>query len=285
MHQPSKVTKGFRYLRYLATLARLQVTRRPFVFQDQAGLLFWQQAGDDLRRNFLRRAVSDAGNVIAYARRVVRPGDRCVDIGANIGNVSVALWKLAGPAGRVLSIEADPENVERLKRNLRLNAQPDGDVIGCAISDGGGTATLRRYHGSNGWQTIGRGPSFAAGYAYDLVEVETARLEDVLAARGCSTVDFLKIDVEGAEVMVLNSARSKFETGSVRHIIFEVNSEALSSCGTSVAELLGFWRGLPYVLAQVNQDGVAVPLLDEIVARERVFDCVATLQEQGRMRQ
>src|SRR5262249_24992267 len=53
--------------------------------------------------------------------RFVRPGHCCIDVGANVGAVTLHLAKLAGPQGRVVAVEPGPPYFERLARNLELN--------------------------------------------------------------------------------------------------------------------------------------------------------------------
>src|SRR5258708_412880 len=63
---------------------------------------------------------------------LVRPGDRCVDVGANIGVHTVRLARLAGPDGAVMAIEPDPDLMRRARRNLALNRLRNVRLINAA---------------------------------------------------------------------------------------------------------------------------------------------------------
>ena len=52
---------------------------------------------------------------------LVRPGERCVDVGANVGVHTVRLARLVGAEGEVIAIEPDPDVVRRTNRNIALN--------------------------------------------------------------------------------------------------------------------------------------------------------------------
>src|SRR6266702_4368271 len=63
---------------------------------------------------------------------LVSPGDRCVDVGANIGVHTVRLAKLAGTGGSVIAIEPDPDVAERARRNIALNGLGNTRVLDAA---------------------------------------------------------------------------------------------------------------------------------------------------------
>lgn len=54
-------------------------------------------------------------------RKILRPGDIFIDIGANIGYFSVLAARLVGPTGRVFAFEPVPPTVERLRHNIKIN--------------------------------------------------------------------------------------------------------------------------------------------------------------------
>ncbi len=54
-------------------------------------------------------------------KKYIKPGDYCIDIGANIGYYSLHMAKAVGAMGKVFAFEPDPSNLERLDRNISLN--------------------------------------------------------------------------------------------------------------------------------------------------------------------
>jgi FkbM family methyltransferase len=71
---------------------------------------------------------------------LVRPGGRCLDVGAGIGLHTIRLAKLTGPAGEVIAIEPDPEMARRATRNIALNGLANARVIQAVASDGSAAA-------------------------------------------------------------------------------------------------------------------------------------------------
>lgn len=132
----------------------------------------------------------------------VRPGQVVYDIGANVGFYTLLASVLVGPTGRVLAFEPLPRNVDYLRTHMRLNHCDNVAVVMAAVSDTTGTA---RFDGS--------GDSSMAHLATEgALAVETVTLDQMVFTRGEPPPQVLKIDVEGAEVAVLQGGRQTIET-------------------------------------------------------------------------
>lgn len=148
-------------------------------------------------------------------RRLVKPGDVCIDVGAAAGLYTVALSRLAGPQGRVHSVEPLPFanfSVARLvsawqaanvRRHLvALGAQPGVDSM---------HVPLGRYGLVTGRSFLGRsaaGPDPNVEFASQVaVSVTIDTLDDLCAREGIDRPAFIKIDVEGAELQVLEGGK------------------------------------------------------------------------------
>lgn len=145
-------------------------------------------------------------------RRLVRPGNVCIDVGAAGGAHLLVMAAGVGAAGRVLGVEPRPRSLAALRRVVRL-AGIGGrtTLIPAALSDADGELPLRipvvptRAHlpGTTG------DPDGAAAFARlpsKEIRVPTRRLDDVVDAEMLDRVDLIKIDVEGAELAVLAGA-------------------------------------------------------------------------------
>lgn len=285
---PGRVARCFRSgldlarhpVRFLADLPSVLAERRfrrataPRVYTDWLNHRYWQYPGDRIRYALRHRSVVDSVPVVKYILRTVRPGWCCVDIGANMGGISVPLWKQASPGGSVLSVEADPGVIERLKANLALNDCPQDHVVNIAVTDRKGTVQLRCFPECNGWQTIGD-PAVARGYRFVLVDVPSLSFAELAAARGLARVDLVKIDVEGAERLVFQGMRAMLSDKRIDRVIFEVNWTTLEGTGAGVSDLFSFWNGLEYRLWRLDEDGVPAPLQEEW-PRRTIGDCLAT---------
>jgi len=133
--------------------------------------------------------------------RLVRPGDRCVDVGANIGVHTVRLARLVGPGGSVIAIEPDPDVAGRARRNIALNGLGNARVINAAASDQAGETWLYRPDSAD----TNRARASLLRHPYLTGTAVTVPVVTVDAA--CDgPVALIKIDVEGHEAAVVRGA-------------------------------------------------------------------------------
>jgi FkbM family methyltransferase len=168
-------------------------TEQPFLLTRR---LFGQLACVDVSRGNPQRLLYLEGERFLaernLLRRFLRPGQRVVDVGANIGYYLLLFEKLIGPGGSVLCFEPEPENLTELERNVRVNRYANVRVFPAAVGAEDGETALRA--GING--------TVAEDGTGDFT-VPLLRLDSALDDR----VDFMKIDVEGYEGHVLAGAR------------------------------------------------------------------------------
>lgn len=125
----------------------------------------------------------------------VKPGDTVVDIGANVGSVSLLLGRQVGTLGRVHCFEPGPPFVERLKRNLALN--PDYEKVFVVHAMGLGEAK-----GELIWREDEEFPGNASLTNAEGTTVPVSTLDDEIPGTW-SSLSFIKLDVEGMEFEVL----------------------------------------------------------------------------------
>lgn len=138
----------------------------------------------------------------AFMAARIEPGMVIVDAGANHGYYTLLFAHLTGPEGRVAAIEPNPRTAELLRRSVSANGfQPWVTVFEAAAGAEDG-ATLRLHTPAN--EPKNAHVTTHAAEASGSVPVPGARLETMLA--GWPRVDFIKIDVEGAEEAFLEGA-------------------------------------------------------------------------------
>lgn len=125
------------------------------------------------------------------------------DVGANIGFFSLMAARLVGPQGRVVSFEADPEVAARLRENLARNQFTHAHVEEKAVWSEPSTVSFARVD-PNTSPDRGLGHVAANGSAPGTITVEAVSLDQYIASHPAP--DFLKCDVEGAEVAVFQGA-------------------------------------------------------------------------------
>jgi len=155
---------------------------------------------------------------------LVRPGDACVDVGANVGVHTVRLAKLAGQDGRVIAIEPNPEIIGRAERNVALNGLETVTIINAAASDQPGQMQLYRPSPLD----TNRARASLLHHPYltgEATTVPVVTLDDVCAD---GRISLIKIDVEGHEAAVVRGAAAIIAR-YMPSIIFEYAPELLQS--------------------------------------------------------
>lgn len=195
------------------------------------------------------RGTYEPGN-LRVLREHVRPGDCCVDVGANAGAMTFAMAQATGRGGRVYAFEPGPPFYQRLVRNVALNPSY-ADVIVCenvGVSDADGTLRWAEAD-SDIWR--GNGGVVASGG----VEVPVVTLDAYAAAHISARIAFIKVDVEGWELHVLRGAqRILREQRPV--VMFETLAEFdEQSGGTFYAGISALFRECNYELFGVATSG------------------------------
>ena len=200
-----------------------------------------------LNAHRMRRAASDTEAVHSQViAQHVSAGACCLDIGAHVGVWTYPLSCAAGPAGRVYAYEASPYYAAVLERALRRVQAANAYVCDLALASEDGETELVTEDAARR-SLIGRIHLRAQGEAATQTEtVRTARL-DTLAEDDAHlrSVQFIKCDVEGAELFVFEGARHLLETA--KPVIFcEVQEEHCQRYGHRADDVLNYLRDLGY---------------------------------------
>ena len=133
---------------------------------------------------------------------VLQPGERFVDIGANIGMITLHARSRVGPSGQLDCVEPNPDCVAMLEEHLRLNGIANARVHACALSDSPGALDLNLTSAHTGTATLAPVEGVVRRIA---VAVKVG--DELLAAASAAPVRLVKIDVEGFELHVLKGLR------------------------------------------------------------------------------
>lgn len=180
-------------------------------------------------------------NEFAFLGQILKPGMTMLDVGANEGLYTLFGAHRVGATGRVVAFEPSSRERRKLQHNVARNRLGNVTVVPTAIGSREGTAALQIASGvHSGHNTLGA-LVYDDAPAVGVEHVPVERLDSVVDRLGLAGVDVIKIDVEGAEMHVLDGARRTL--GIYRPLLLvEANDEALRAQGASNAALLTFLR-------------------------------------------
>jgi FkbM family methyltransferase len=169
---------------------------------------------DDFIEREIYRGIFEVGEM-ALISWLVREGEMAVDIGANVGRHTLELADAVGPSGRVVAVEPSAGVFESLV--AATSALDQVEVLRLAIDPVLTVATLAQPPGANrgGLNLMGRGSM--------VEEVPCVGLDELLENQDIARVDFLKVDVEGWEERVFESASRYLSEGRIGYILAEVS--------------------------------------------------------------
>lgn len=185
-------------------------------------------------------------------RTYLQPGDKIIDVGANVGDTALTASLKVGAEGHVWAIEAHPRTFGYLTGNIRLNGVTNVSALNVAASDTPGIV------------------NFGDGRRDDMnrvgeqgVSVQALRLDDLIEFRG--PVALLKVDVEGYELPVMRGAIELLK--STRCVYFEIAQNHFQTFGYDVRTLLSLFTGLGFVLLKSEPGARAQQITPEYIAK------------------
>ncbi|MGH0030063.1 MAG: FkbM family methyltransferase [Myxococcota bacterium] len=164
----------------------------------------------------------------------LRPGDTFVDVGANVGYYTLLAAQSVGPEGRVVAFEPDPESADLLERNVRLNGFDHVVIERKAVSNAPGSIRLYLAPENKGDHRI-----YDDGER-ESIEVEAVTLDDYFAEPGGGhrRVDFVKVDVQGADLAVLEGMSELIEANDGLLLSIEYWPFGLQGFGDEAKDML-----------------------------------------------
>jgi FkbM family methyltransferase len=148
---------------------------------------------------------------------LISEGSVCMDVGANVGFYALNFAKRIGSNGKVYAFEASPTVATRLKENCSLNSFGNRVKIqDWAVSSKEGEVSFSISAQSNsGWGHIGNDARF------EKISVKTNTLDNFFKEERVEKVDFMKVDIEGAEDDLMEGAKAVLSEKRIRYIFME----------------------------------------------------------------
>jgi FkbM family methyltransferase len=197
-----------------------------------------------------------------FVERYLQPGMTVLDIGAHHGLYTLLASKRVGPSGRVIAFEPSPRERRRLRQHVRINGCANVSVEGVALGDHAGEADLFLVEGLQDWCNSLRRPEVEERTC--VVRVEVRPLDEVLRELGVSRVDFIKLDVEGAELSFLRGAAKLLAGGSRPVILAEVQDLRTRPWGYPAREIIKYLVAANYRWFAIGEDGRLLPMSTDL---------------------
>lgn len=218
----------------------------PFWVDDYLGdLKFWVDPKTAVGREIL------GGNYEPGIQSVislyVQPGQHCIDVGANVGAISLALAKKVGPTGRVYCFEPGIKYFSELQKNVQANPElePQMELRPLGLSK---SSKEKRF-----WKEDERNPGNASLGATEGLQVKVTSLDEFWPRD--RKLSFMKIDVEGMEYEVLKGGENTIREHRPV-IIFETSMEFEKTASIPIRKLAQeLLLASNYHLFDISRDG------------------------------
>lgn len=179
----------------------------------------------------------------------VKPGQVVLDIGAHIGYYTLILSDIVGKDGWVFAFEPDKKNFEILKKNVEINGCKNVTLVNAAVTSRTGKITLYDGGGKSSNPTIGDNGNPGT------TEVDCVSLDSYFQFLP-HVIDFIKMDIEGAEVYALAGMTNLLMRKNNKKIkmILEFYPFGLSRSGVSGEKLLGVLAMHGFRMSIIDED-------------------------------
>lgn len=194
----------------------------------------------------------------AVVMRLLRPGARVIEVGANLGYYTVTMANRVGPAGFVTALEANPRLVGLIQRSLRFNGLTErAAVVAKAALDQPGEITfvVSRSNSGGGYVSIWDHMPYDDGRK---LTVETVRLDDL----GETQVDMIRIDAEGSEAFILKGAEALLRRNPDIVVCMEWSRVQIAS-RTSVPDFIDWMVALGFRFWRIDVQAQLKPITPE----------------------
>ncbi|MBD2578958.1 FkbM family methyltransferase [Oscillatoria sp. FACHB-1406] len=171
------------------------------------------------------------------AAELIRAGDTCIDVGANMGSYTFLMASRVGDRGRVFAFEPQPNLYQKLLDSQQLNSLEKILSIDSRILYSK-TGEKCKLFLSEDARNSGMASTLCHGdflKEYSFIERETVTLSDYFQAQKLKSCDLLKVDVECAEMEVFQGAIDLFQQHRIRYLIVE------QAAGSDSQKLLQTW--------------------------------------------
>jgi FkbM family methyltransferase len=191
---------------------------------------------------------------------IVRPGDVCIDIGANVGAYTLVMAFAAGPEGKVIAVEPNPHVADEMRANLALNRLGNVRVVEAALTEEDGETDLFGFDADANNQMVSSLHSYE--YAQKKIPVRTITGPTLLKELEITRCNVMKIDCIGAELIAIGQLRRLIEE-QCPYMIVDYRVKSWTAFGNTLQDGLDLLQSLGYRI-YIADDGMTIPLGDSV---------------------
>ncbi len=196
-------------------------------------------------------------SIVSFLNNFLQPGMTVIDVGANIGEITLVAAKRVTPTGKIISFEPVTTINSLLEKNLQKNNISWVTTVKQGLADKNGDAIIftSSNDDTNNLENIGLGTIYPMGERKVPIEtISISTMDKYLEEFPIEKLDLIKIDIEGAEIPCLLGAIKtiiKFRP----HIILETQEETYTAAGYTPKYLLDFFNSLEYEISRIGSKG------------------------------
>jgi len=195
-------------------------------------------------------------------KKEIKKGDTVLDLGAHIGYYTLLAARLVGAKGKVFAFEPEPTNFALLKKNIEINNYQNVIPVEKAVSNknGKGRLYLKEKKTQNRIYDSQENDPF--------IEIETVKLEDYIKEK----VDFIKMDIEGSEVMAAKGMTSLFQKNQQIKIMTEFYPRLIEKSGENPLEFLKLLKKCGFSLNKINSQDKKIEPIEDLEKTSEIED-------------
>ena len=243
----------FKYFSYLLKKYNVE-----FYFKDELSILSKRDYNDNFEYIFKTKYSCDAIPMMLALDSKIKGCKICFDVGANIGITTI--W-MARHCEKVYAFEPVENNIIRFRDNLLVNKVTNVELITKAVSDTDNKEEIFYIRESYGHHSLLKGH---ISKIIQTIHVETITLDTFCTERNINHIDFLKIDVEGAELKVLRGASSLLKDKKIKIIVFEHSPILLLKQGLKKTAVIEMLINYGYNIYRLNHERLDIKEAEKI---------------------
>jgi len=201
-------------------------------------------------------------DILLVLREILKPGMVVIDVGANIGEITLVAAKMVGDSGRVYAFEPLPETAGELQKNVQLNNFSQVFIQQKGLSDESAEKDIYRtstdfYDGSKHGGLATLYPSDSR--ATKVGKISLVTLDDFCKQMELQQLNLIKIDIEGAELPALRGGLATLHR-YMPYLIIEVQDETSEQAGYNASDILALLEPVGYRFDVIGRKGKLHPV-------------------------